>query len=200
VEGKTKSETGNRTLWNNRVNKFSTPYSTAIFMTINFRMLFLGSLFVVGLFNNCSKPTSKTDAVKLPVIQAKNDLPQMLVTTIDESKINTRELQGNNIIVLFQSDCDHCQREAKEIRLHLDAFKDYNVYFITSDGKPAVEKIAKDYDLLGHSNIYFALTSTDEVLRNFGPIPAPSMYIYANQQLMQKFNGETDIEKILLAI
>ena len=119
---------------------------------------------------------------------------------MDESMVNTSELKGKTIIILFQPDCDHCQREASEIREHLEAFKSYNLYFITSAEKSDVEKFIKNYNLFGHPNIFFGLTSTDEVLKNFGPIPAPSLYIYADQLLVQKFNGETAIEKILLAI
>lgn len=156
-------------------------------------------IFAILLFG-CSTPESKTNENKQPNIQFKNDLPKMLVTTLDKVPINTYELQGNTILILFQPDCDHCQREAKEIRQHLDAFKEYKIYFISADHISAIQKFGKDYDLLGHTNIFFAFTTVDNVINNFGPIPAPSVYIYSNQRLLQKFNGEVAIEKILQAI
>ena len=44
------------------------------------------------------------------------------------------------------------------------------------------------------------LTTVDNVIKNFGGIPAPSVYIYADQKLVQKFNGEVTIDRILQAI
>ena len=64
----------------------------------------------------------------------------------------------------------------------------------------AVKKFGEDYDLIGHTNVYFALTTVDDVIKNFGGIPAPSVYIYADQKLVQKFNGEVTIDRILQAI
>lgn len=156
-------------------------------------------IFAILLFG-CSTPESKTNENKHQDIQFKNDLPKMRITTLDKAQINTHELKGNTILILFQPDCDHCQREAKDIRQNLDAFKEYQIYFISADHMPAIEKFGKDYDLLGHNNIYFAATTVDHVINNFGPIPAPSVYIYSNQRLLQKFNGEVAIEKILQAI
>src|SRR5687767_5516146 len=163
------------------------------------RIILLSLLFVFNMFR-CSGPTPKEKEVEPQNNSTRNDLPKMAVTSLDKSQINVRELKGNTILVLFQPDCDHCQREAKEIRDHLDAFKKYNLYFISADKMLAIEKFAKDYDLLGYGNINFGLTTVEDVINNFGPIDAPSVYIYLNQQLVQQFNGETPIEKILQAI
>jgi hypothetical protein len=129
-----------------------------------------------------------------------NDLPKMAVTTLDNSQLTINELEGNNILILFQSDCDHCQREAEEIRKHLNSFREYDIYFISADQFPAVQKFGTDYDLMGHENIHFAITTVDEVLKNFGSIPTPSVYIYSDKRLLKKFNGEVAIEKILESI
>jgi hypothetical protein len=64
----------------------------------------------------------------------------------------------------------------------------------------SIEAFGKSYDLMGQSNVNFASTSVENVLRSFGPIPAPSIYIYTDQKLKKKFNGEIGIESILQAI
>ena len=155
-------------------------------------------LFAIISFS-CSSPSSKTP-VEPPPVPPRNALPQMIITSLDESKIDVHALKENTILILFQPDCDHCQREAKEIRENLDSFKNYSLYFISADQRAAVEKFGKDYDLIGHTNVYFALTTVDDVLKNFGAIPAPSVYIYGDQKLVQKFNGEVTIDRILQAI
>ena len=161
------------------------------------------SLSFSGIAFCCSTPSSKTtveSSTELPLVQTRNDLPKMIITSLDELKINVHALKEKTILILFQPDCDHCQREAKEIRENLDAFKEYTLYFISASPTAAVKKFGEDYDLIGRTNIYFALTTVDDVIKNFGGIPAPSVYIYADQKLVQKFNGEVTIDKILQAI
>lgn len=74
------------------------------------------------------------------------------------------------------------------------------MYFISADPLTAIEKFGNDYDLLSQPNIHFGSTTVESVLNSFGSIPTPSVYIYLNQRLVKKFNGEVQIEKILLAI
>lgn len=166
-------------------------------MTI--RTILITLFFVVSMLA-CSGPKSNEKPPEPENIPTRNDLPKMVITSFDGSQVNVRELKGNTILILFQPDCDHCQREAREIRDHLDAFKKYNLYFISADQMSAIEKFGKDYDLLGHSNINFCMTTVQHVLDNFGPIDAPSVYIYVDQGLQHKFNGETPIANILQAI
>jgi peroxiredoxin len=155
----------------------------------------------IGLMLGCSKSSSENNTTNQQTsIEPSNDLPAMIVTTLDGSQVDIRTMKGKIILILFQPDCDHCQREAEEIRKHIDAFKDYTLYFISADQLPVLEAFGKKYELLNYSNIHFASTSVESVLNNFGPISAPSLYIYSDQKLIQKFNGEVSIEKILGAI
>lgn len=147
----------------------------------------------------CSKPTPQAEN-KTPETPSINDLPRMTVTASDQSAVNLRELKGKTMLILFQPDCDHCQREAQEIRKHLDQFNEYSLYFISAGQMEAIEEFGRTYDLLGHSNVKFAATTVENVLSNFGPISAPSIYIYADQKLVKKFNGEVGIDLILQAI
>jgi len=103
------------------------------------------------LFFGCAGPSSKTQESEQAAVPSTNDLPNMLITTLDQSKVNIHELSGKIILILFQPDCDHCQREAKEIRENLDAFEGYSLYFISADPVVAIEKFGREYDLLGHS-------------------------------------------------
>jgi peroxiredoxin len=158
------------------------------------------TLILWSLIFSCATPDTKQQAQEAPASDARNDLPKMTVITQNQSQVNLHELKGSNILILFQPDCDHCQREAEEIRQHLDQFKNYDLYFISADQMPAIEAFAKAYDLAGHSNVKFATTTVENVLSNFGAIPAPSVYIYSDRKLIKKFNGEVGIDAILQAI
>ncbi len=125
-------------------------------------------------------------------------LPNLPLTTTIGTQTNAQELTGKVVLVLFQPDCDHCQREAEAIREHLDAFADYTLYFITYAPMQDIQQFARDYKLSGQDNIFFALSEVQPILDNFGSIPTPSLYIYSDQQkLVKAFEGEAPIKEIL---
>lgn len=72
--------------------------------------------------------------------------------------------------ILYNPDCDHYQREAKEIRPQLNAFESYTVWFVSSDSFDNISRFAKDYDLVNQMNDRFVRTETIAVINNFGAI------------------------------
>lgn len=130
-------------------------------------------------------------------VDRRNDLPQMMLTLNGRSPISAKTLEGKSILIFFQPDCDHCQREAKEISDHIDAFETYKVYFISTAQLDAMNQFAKDFKLEGKPNIFIAQTTLDEILSSVGPISAPSMFIYKDQKLVKHLDGETPISEIL---
>jgi cytochrome oxidase Cu insertion factor (SCO1/SenC/PrrC family) len=150
---------------------------------------------VLAALTGCS---TKEKEAQQEDVAVPNDLPAMTISLPDGRTIDARTLKGKNVLVLFQPDCDHCQHEAEEVRENLEAFRDYTLYFISSAPMAEIEKFASDYKLSGNSNVVFGWTATENVLNNFGPIQAPSVYIYADQgRLVQKFNGQTDVGVIV---
>lgn len=126
------------------------------------------------------------------------DMPNILLIKPDKSQLFTRDIQGKSVLVLFQPDCDHCQREAVQIREHLKAFQDYTVYFISSAPLEEIEQFSEEYKLQGNPNVFFAHTDLMNILDNFGAVQTPSLYIYSkDQELVKAFNGETPIGMIL---
>lgn len=126
------------------------------------------------------------------------DLPNMQLAKTDGSSETAKNIEGKAMLVLFQPDCDHCQREAVQIREHLEAFQGYTLYFI-SDAPPAqLAQFAQEYKLINQPNIHFAQTSVESILQHFGPIDTPSVFIYSDKGMLKKsFIGETPIEQIL---
>jgi thiol-disulfide isomerase/thioredoxin len=131
---------------------------------------------------------------------AANEYPDLTLTFATGQKLLTKQLQGRNVFILFQPECDHCQQEAVEIERHLDQFKDYTLYFISSSPIPEVSKFAENYKLNNRNNVKFAVTPGEGVLNFYGPIPTPSVYIYSNGKLINYFNGQTTIENILASL
>ena len=160
-----------------------------------FCLFLLATLLLAAPVVSASGPTS---AVLRAPYKAPPQLPDMPLLTTEGTQVNARTLTGKVVLVLFQPDCDHCQREAEEIHRHLEDFADYSVYFITYAPLQDIQQFAKDYQLSDQDNIFFALSEVQPILQNFGSIPTPSLYIYSEQQqLVKAFEGETPIKDIL---
>jgi peroxiredoxin len=151
-------------------------------------------VFVVSLVA-CSKPERKQTET---VATTPNDLPNMVITLADGNTVEAKKLSGKTVLILFQPDCDHCQHEARKIGENITAFRDHAVYFVSASSMDEIKAFANDYKLAGIPNVIFGQTTTTSVLDNFGPIQAPSIYIYSQSgKLTKRFNGQTDIGEIL---
>ena len=163
-------------------------------------MKLIHKIFRIAVFVALCIPQLKCSSSKDKDANAdpsQSDFPSMTVTTTEGKEIKLKELTGNIVLILFQTDCDHCQREATAIQQNISAFKEYSLYFITTTSQQEIETFAGDYKLTGYENIHFCKTTGQSILENFGPIDAPSLYIYTDQKLVKSFNGETAINEIL---
>jgi peroxiredoxin len=165
------------------------------------RIIILSFLAITAGFHlSCSSPVKK-EAAKSTIspMPAQNNLPPLKLRNLDGTPLSTQSFLGSKtILVLFQPDCDHCQNEAEQIAKRLPAFAGYTVYFISSAPLAEVEKFSRDYKLNGHPNIHFALTNSQSIIDSYGPIPAPSIYIYSTEgTLLNSFNGEMEIDVVI---
>ncbi|MCC9136071.1 peroxiredoxin family protein [Pontibacter silvestris] len=152
-----------------------------------------GAFYGLGKFSK-----SEAKSVSTPKETATNNIPWIQLTRLDGSKIVAHDLESNVVLVVFQPDCDHCQREAKEISEHLSSFKKYDLYFISDAEMDKLSQFAKDYKLHGENNVHFVQATANDIFNNFGAIPTPSLYVYSdNGHLEKSFIGETPIENIM---
>jgi peroxiredoxin len=192
----------NQTLWN-AIRPFSNSiYYYALYFSGMKKLIIC--LVIVPIVFNCAKTEKKTEEFKeertVPVAPktVKSEIPDLWVILEDGTRQSTRTLRGKTMIFLFQPDCDHCQREAVDLEKHIAHFKDYQLYFISSAPMPEILKFAEDYKLRPYENLHWATTTAQNVISNFGPIDAPSVYLYSEAgKLIEKFNGEVAVEVIL---
>lgn len=166
-----------------------------------FKVILIIIFFPLALMS-CSSKQEDKPAQDNAVASEKeeNEYPDIVLRFPDGEQLQAKRLEGKNIFVFFQPDCDHCQHEAVEIEQRLDAFKDYNLYFISSSDMPQILKFAEDYKLDNREKVKFAWTSTESVLTYYGPIQTPSIYIYSAGKLVKSFNGQTDVENIIKSL
>jgi peroxiredoxin len=166
---------------------------------------FMKRIFIIALLISALGCKEKKERVEtasqtaqVTAARVKNDLPDMQITLVDGNVVDLKTLKSKTVVVLFQPDCDHCQHEAEEIKANLDRFKNQTMYFVSSSPVDQIVKFSKDYKLNDQRNIYFGATTVQKILDTFGPIAAPSIYIYSESgQLVQKFNGQTPVAEIV---
>lgn len=162
-------------------------------------VIFLGAL----VSQSCSRKSAEEQAAaeaSQNVGVSINEQPAMPLTLMDNTQIDVKDLTGKNALIFFQPDCDHCQREAQEFERNLEAFSGTTLYFITSGPIEEIKAFGDTYKLYERPNVHFAYTPALNVLNTYGPISAPSVYVYsADHKLVKGFNGETPIERIIAA-
>ncbi|MEP6734359.1 MAG: redoxin domain-containing protein [Chryseolinea sp.] len=140
----------------------------------------------------CSKSPSEQSAPGV------NDQPDLIITLTDNTTHNIKDLTGKNVVILFQPDCDHCQREATDFQKNLSAFEACAIYFITAAPMDEIIEFSTKYNLNGHSNVHFGFTPAPNILKNYGAISAPSIYIYSDEhKLVKQFNGEIAVKEVM---
>jgi len=150
-------------------------------------------LSIVGLWS-CNQ-SKKTDETTKPEI---NELPYLTYFTLEGDSVSTRNLAGGSILILFNTECDHCQREAKEISEKMEAFKNYELLFIAADSVHKIDNFSKTYNLADKPNVKFGRADYQDVFMNFGSIPTPSVYIYSRERkFVKSFLGETPVEELI---
>lgn len=165
-------------------------------------VLFSYVLFSCKSGNNTNQEAAVPTTQPEPAIPVSyNDLPNMQLTRPNGSQFVVNTLPGKTILVFFQPDCDHCQRETEEIRKNLPAFQDYTLYFISEAPMPEITKFAQKYNIVNQPNIQFAQTTISELMKTLGSFSLPSVYVYGEDRRLKKaFNGETAIGAILATL
>lgn len=164
-------------------------------------------LILIFYLDNVNSNSANTETSPAPTTEATptattaavvpSQLPMMSLTRLDGSRLMAKDLKGKTVLVLFQPDCDHCQREAVQIRENLEAFEDYTIYFVSDAALPQLDQFAQAYDLAGKNNVHFAQASVNDIIHTLGPVEAPSVFVYSEEgRLVDSFIGETPIEEI----
>lgn len=129
---------------------------------------------------------------------AESEMPALPFSLLSGEQKMANELTGKSILIFYSPDCDHCQREAQDFQKHIDAFRNYSIYFISASLPEDAQLFAQTYGLHEQNNIIFALATYEDVIRIMGPMPTPTVFIYSNEKkLVKKFAGETNVEEMI---
>lgn len=162
-------------------------------MTI--RLAVLSMLFLVV---NCTYKKEQPQERQSSAPPASSELPMVTLVPEKGQPFSARTLSGKTILIFFGATCDHCQREATQIRDHLKDFDTYTVYFVAMDPFPVIYQFAQQYGLAGQPNFRFLRADGASVDRSLGYLKTPTIIVYDEHgKLVKRFDGETPIQEIL---
>ncbi len=113
--------------------------------------------------------------------------------------LTTNTLKGKTILFFYSPDCDHCQREAKDIGENIRAFNEYAIYLICSPrSNELIAAFQKEFGLENQPNLHFGQAEVANVVGEMGSIGTPSLFIYSEEgRFVKRIDNETPVEEII---
>lgn len=150
------------------------------------------------IFVTAQKDTSPNSLSKFETIPAFN-----VYTVPDSTAFTNKNLLKNKslVIMFFSPDCEHCQKETKELLAYKEELKNIQILMVSPSSYSMVKQFYHEYGLSAMSNIKlgndlnYALGSIYQ-LRTF-----PSMFVYDQTgKLAKAFVGNIGVPAILDAV
>lgn len=161
-------------------------------ITVALLVTFIILFSIIGFLVIRVDSTKKEKAIRL------NSFPE--VTLIDKynNQIQTKLFtlsKSKKIIVLFSSTCEHCLNQIKYIEDLSSKLEDYDILFISIE--PMRNLLENDTIASKSKYLNFYHVSIDDLIKNFGTVTFPTIYIYDETNVLQKkILGETHFEFI----
>ncbi len=150
-------------------------------------LLFLVSLQVFVYF---SQPTS-TEELETRV----GTLPELTLTGIDDHEFKLTPGKST-VLIYFNSDCDHCQREIAALREKPELFAEASLVLMSAQPLQEIQTFASTIDF-GTADARFVHVSHEQIATVFGTLGLPHIFVYSKEgKLMEIFSGETPPEAI----
>lgn len=156
-------------------------------------------VFTLGAIGWMANVSFKKVQVAKSVKEKLNTLPIFSLVTLDSSSLESSTLAGGSLVLIyFNSECDHCQYEVKDIKKNIMAFSNVTVVFMSSEPLAKIRAFAEGSGLRDQTSVFFTKIDSNDALTSFGTLAVPHVFIYGPDQVLRKeFKGETKAEAIL---
>lgn len=157
--------------------------------------LILFSLFFVArqqytIYNTSTKQQNKTD--KLPVLNLLSTNGERIITT------SFRESSKDKLLVLFNSDCDHCDYQITELINNALKLNKLLVFFISSEPISTLKKYGEKFSITRFENIRMFNLDFTSLTETFDSSITPTLYLYnSDNTLVKQYKGETPLDILL---
>jgi thiol-disulfide isomerase/thioredoxin len=105
------------------------------------------------------------------------------------------------VVLFFSPDCDHCQRETKELLAYKEELKNIQILMVSSAPYPEVREFYETYHLSSMKNIRVGEDVNFKLGSIFKIRTYPSLFVYDQNGILAKaFVGNIGIPAILDAV
>lgn len=131
-------------------------------------------------------------------------MPSFRILSIDSSAcLNSQNIPSgcSTVFMYFDPDCEHCQRETKNIIDHIAQLTKVKIYMVTSSElNGELKRFYKSYNLDSLTNIFVGKDYEYSFYRLFLPPTVPYMAIYNSKKTLVKiYTGEVNVNSIIAA-
>ena len=127
------------------------------------------------------------------------EIPYFTFYTLDSQRFTKESFDNTRtkFILYFNSECSHCEKQAKWLSKEIELFSHLEMIFISFEEMDAIKKFRDTYKFT-QKNITFLQDTRLTFSNKFDVESFPSILIYTKKgELIHKFEGETKVEKIL---
>jgi len=153
-------------------------------------------IIIFFILNNCKSPQTVT-------VKAVEEIPYFTFYKLDYHRFikNDFDTKRTKFILYFNSECDHCQKQAKWLKKGMlknpAPFRNLEMVFVSFEEMKMIEAFRDKYQFT-QNNITFLQDSRLTFTDKFGVSTFPSILIYSKEgKLIKKFEGETKVEDFL---
>ena len=99
------------------------------------------------------------------------------------------DFNKRTIVILFNSECDHCQAEADILSERMDELRDIQLWFISFEESEQALAFLNEKGLTRHPDYHLFSTNPEEAKAMFGVLWLPQTFLYEENQLTKGFLG-----------
>lgn len=159
------------------------------------RVILTFTVFIVlyVFYNSHQQITVKEKLKKYTLSEA-----SLNIYTVPDSSTFYFSSSSRVLLIFFNTECEHCQYEMKELKKNLASFKNTEVVLMSSENIFQIKKFSEEYGLAGQPNVHFTKINADQIYRTLGSLSVPYIFIYGkDRNLLKEFKGETRMEAII---
>lgn len=132
------------------------------------------------------------------------NLPSFKINTVpDSASFSNKDLNSKNpvIIMFFSPDCEHCQKETKELLAYKKELKNVQLVMLSPSNYPTLKQFFVEYGIAAMPNIKMAQDINYTMGSLYQIRTFPTLYVYDKAgKLLKVFAGNVGVPEILESI
>lgn len=113
--------------------------------------------------------------------------PEFILPDINGNIINSLDIEKKpSLLLFFNSECDLCMDELRQINEDLDSFKDFQIFFITNEPSNILSNFLDEIHFVPIQNTHFLIDQKHELILKMNVNIIPSSFVYNKNKILTK--------------